>query len=61
LLENGCVGQVPYEAEVSDEVFAIAGSPTPFVLRSVYSEEGTRAFRMIGSCYVHGLMKGEVL
>jgi len=45
----------PRHAEVNDIVCVLLGRPTPFALRR--KENGQ--YRLIGECYVHGLMAGE--
>lgn len=46
----------PSEAETGDIVCIILGASVPFVLRP----EGN-AFKLIGGCYVQGVVKGEAL
>ena len=45
--------------KANDRVFILRGGNTPFVLRS----DGNRAgqFTVVGNCYVHGIMDGEIL
>jgi hypothetical protein len=50
------VGLVPDAAEVGDRICLLHGGKVPFVLRK--QEKG---FKLVGECYVHGLMKGEAL
>jgi hypothetical protein len=54
---GGYVGLIPTSAEIGDHVCIIAGCIVPFVLRD--SCQGM--FRMVGGCYIHGIMKGEAL
>ena len=49
---------VPRESEDGDCISIILGCPTPFVLRPV---EGQNHYRIVGSCYVHGLMDGQAV
>jgi hypothetical protein len=56
-LEDGHVGWAPAEAEVGDVVCVLNGSVAPFALREI--QDG--AFHLVGECYVHGLMNGEIL
>ncbi|KAE8445510.1 hypothetical protein EG329_013273 [Mollisiaceae sp. DMI_Dod_QoI] len=53
----GYVGLVPTSAEVGDHVCVLSGAIVPFVIRD--SDERPGMFRMVGGCYVHGIMKGE--
>ena len=48
------IGLAPNEAQVGDEIFVLAGSSVPFILRP---EDGHHL--VIGEAYVHGLMDGE--
>lgn len=45
--------------QVGDKVFVLIGSDVPFVLRS--SDHGEDCFFVVGDCYVHGIMDGELL
>jgi hypothetical protein len=51
---NNYIGLAPTEAQVGDEIFVLAGSSVPFILRP---ENGHHL--VIGEGYVHGLMDGE--
>jgi hypothetical protein len=57
--ENGYVGVAPGRVKVRDAVGIIKGGQVPFVLCK--SEEREGRFRLIGECYVHGVMRGEGL
>ncbi|KAL1637312.1 hypothetical protein SLS58_009403 [Diplodia intermedia] len=67
VLENGQYAMVPPEAEKGDQVAVLKGAKTPVVLRQVKRERGKKQgpwmeeWRFVGSCYVHGLMDGEVV
>jgi len=54
---TGYMALVPEEAEVGDEILAVYGARVPFVLRPV---QGTDEYRLVGECYVHGVMNGEL-
>ncbi|KAK0109539.1 hypothetical protein ONS95_002226 [Cadophora gregata] len=56
---NGFVGVVPIGAGVGDLVAVFAGGAMPFVLRPTEEIEG--GFRLLGGCYMHGLMRGEAV
>jgi hypothetical protein len=56
-LEDGHVGWALAEAEVGDVVCVLNGSVVPFALREI--QDG--AFHLVGECYVHGLINGEIL
>ncbi|PVH72680.1 HET-domain-containing protein [Cadophora sp. DSE1049] len=57
--ESGFVGLVPMGSRVGDLVVVFGGGAMPFVLRP--SEEIEAGFRLVGGCYVHGLMRGEAV
>ena len=48
------MASVPRTTEVGDRIMILSGSNVPFVLRSVDDH-----YRLIGPCYVHGIMDGE--
>ena len=55
--EEGMIGMAPCRARKGDLVVVLVGCSVPVVLREV----GTRtAWVVIGECYVHGWMNGEV-
>ncbi|EGN92503.1 hypothetical protein SERLA73DRAFT_164031 [Serpula lacrymans var. lacrymans S7.3] len=47
----------PRTARCGDKVCVLLGSELPFVLREIES----KCFRMIGECYLHGIMDGEIM
>ena len=53
---NGYVGQFPVDARKGDVVCVPLGSAVPFVVRRVRGE----SFTLVGECYVHGIMQGEI-
>jgi hypothetical protein len=53
----GYVGLVPTPAQAGDHIYVFSGAIVPFVLRD--SAERPGIFRMVGGCYIHGIMKGE--
>ncbi|KAJ4309745.1 hypothetical protein N0V84_011333 [Fusarium piperis] len=67
MTESGYLGLGPAETQVGDEVWCLFGSYMPFVLRSmektreVVTGEGEKPLHLVlGICYVHGAMDGEV-
>jgi hypothetical protein len=56
ITERGLAGIVPALSHVGDTVAVMKGGCVPFVLR-----EDNEKWRLIGECYVHGIMKGEGL
>lgn len=56
--DNGFMGLGPTDAVPGDEVVVLLGGSTPFVLRS---ENGFQNFKLVGECYVEGIMDCEAL
>ncbi|KAI0127776.1 heterokaryon incompatibility protein-domain-containing protein [Xylariales sp. AK1849] len=56
--KNGLLGLVPRDSEAGDQVIICRGSKLPLVLRPA-NEVGQ--WRLLGACYVHGMMYGEML
>jgi Heterokaryon incompatibility protein (HET) len=54
---RGYVGIVPNLAQVGDVVTIMKGGCVPFLLRESSTRSG--ALRLVGECYIHGIMKGE--
>ncbi|PVH72587.1 HET-domain-containing protein [Cadophora sp. DSE1049] len=57
--ENGFVGLVPMSSQIGDLICVFNGGAMPFIIRPSAEIEGM--FRLIGGCYIHGLMRGEAL
>ena len=55
---GGYLGLVPAGAILGDVIAVVMGCDVPLVLRPVMGE--TSRFTLIGECYVHGVMSGEV-
>lgn len=51
---NGYLAAVPYIAKAGDCIAILAGVDFPFVLRPTEDH-----YRLVGPCYVHGIMRGE--
>ncbi|KAK7449574.1 hypothetical protein CaCOL14_013291 [Colletotrichum acutatum] len=63
-LDHHYMGTVPWNAQVEDYVVLLEGFRTPFVLRKILDGNesgGGDEFLIIGDCYVHGIMDGELL
>ena len=52
--ESGRMGLLPRSARKGDHIFVFPGSSIPFVLRQC-----SEGYRILGDCYVHGMMDGE--
>ncbi|KAI3318140.1 hypothetical protein HD806DRAFT_549483 [Xylariaceae sp. AK1471] len=57
--EKGYVGVAPNLAQIGDVIAILKGGSVPFILRK--SVESLGAFRLVGDCYIHGIMHGEGL
>ena len=58
MTSNGSIAIVPPSTIIGDQIFLIQGAKVPFVLRH-RPEDGN--YTLIGECYVHGFMHGEML
>lgn len=56
ITENGYMALAPAEADEGDLVCVFLGGQTPFVLRPSLGK-----YRLVGQCYVHGIMFGEAM
>ncbi|OTA07293.1 hypothetical protein A9Z42_0081710 [Trichoderma parareesei] len=59
--KKGYFGLGPQKAEPGDRIGVLFGSGVPFVLRRWNSAEGKRVWKIVGECYVHAIMQGEVI
>ncbi|KAL9035093.1 MAG: hypothetical protein Q9180_005041 [Flavoplaca navasiana] len=58
----GYVGMAPERVERGDAVAVLHGCSMPIVLRqSMDDESGDVRWRVIGDCYLHGIMNGEAM
>ena len=61
ITSQGYLGLGPALTEVGDGVVIFGGSQTPFVLRNVDLAGVAKDFCILGDCYLHGFMYGELL
>lgn len=54
--ETGALGMVPERTEMDDEIYLICGCSVPVVMRK--DDDGIH--KIIGECYVDGVMEGEL-
>jgi hypothetical protein len=54
---GGYLGYVPSSSQIGDKICILFGSPVPFVLR----EDEGGFFKLVGECYIHGVMDGEAM
>ena len=57
ILANRAIGWVPLQARKGDLVCIFQESDLPFVIRPI---DGGESFTVVGSCYLHGIMHGEL-
>jgi hypothetical protein len=55
--KTGYLAQVPLEATTRDIIVVVLGANVPFVLRPLTSG----GYTLVGECYCHGIMYGEIL
>jgi hypothetical protein len=61
VLGDGAVGLGPAAAREGDVVVVLFGGVVPFVLRPVEREDEEKCWRLVGECFVPGLMQGEAV
>ena len=65
MTEKGYLALAPPLTKVGDRVCAILGVEVPFLFRGVEggigAQDGDWCCELVGECYVHGLMDGEML
>ena len=54
--QDGLIGLVPWRAKEGDRISVFLGGPAPFVTRGTSTGHDT----LVGECYIHGLMDGEI-
>lgn len=59
--KNRWLGLVPMATLETDIICILYGCSVPVVLRQVKTEEGVPYFQLVGECYVHGIMDGEII
>ncbi|KAH8588492.1 heterokaryon incompatibility protein-domain-containing protein [Bisporella sp. PMI_857] len=57
-IKGGYMGLVPYNAQIHDLVVVLKGASMPVLLRDHPNHHGH--FTLVGACYVHGFMDGEL-
>lgn len=59
--EQGWIGLAPHGVKAGDEAAIIIGCDIPVVFRRIGHGLNGPEFHLLGECYLHGLMFGEVL
>jgi len=57
ITERGFAGLVPGNARVGDIISVFCGASVPFLMRASQLRHGAQ--RLVGECYVYGIMEGE--
>ena len=61
ITSQGYLGLGPALTEVGDSVVIFGGSQTPFVMKKIGLAGVAKDFCILGDCYLHGFMYGELL
>ncbi len=59
--KRGYVGMVIETVEVGDAIAVLLGCSMLIVLRKAESNGGQTKWRVVGECYIHGIMDGEAM
>lgn len=60
--KNGYIGMVPQGTQPGDLVCVLFGADTPFIIRDGTQQSFVhRSYKLVGDCYIHGMMDGEGL
>jgi hypothetical protein len=63
ITKDGYLGLGPEGLRIGDHVFILSGSNVPFALRALDKKktgEFQTQYQLVGDCYVHGIMNGEM-
>ena len=58
--DRGYMGWVPPYTVSGDLVCIFHGARTPFLLRTETSDKGNHVYKLVGECFFHGMMDGEI-
>ncbi|KAI8955214.1 heterokaryon incompatibility protein-domain-containing protein [Xylaria longipes] len=61
ITDNGRVGLGVDHAKAGDQVLWVYGSKVPFIFRPFNFENESAIHNMVGDCYLHGAMEGQLL
>jgi hypothetical protein len=56
---EGYIGLAPKGARVGDQIYVLFGAEVPYALRR--KGDDLQTFEVVGECYCHGIMEGEML
>ncbi|KAB5570607.1 hypothetical protein GE09DRAFT_1218033 [Coniochaeta sp. 2T2.1] len=60
ITEKGYMGLGFKEARVGDDIHILPGMQTPYIMRKTAGRQDNE-LRLVGRCYIHGIMDGEAL
>ena len=60
ITEKGYMGLCSKEAQVGDDIYILPGMATPYTMRRTAGRQANE-LRLVGRCYIHGIMDGEAL
>jgi hypothetical protein len=55
---RGLIGMAPCRVEKGDQICVLLGCSIPMILRK---RTGREFYEVIGECYLHGYMNGEIM
>jgi hypothetical protein len=69
ITQKGYIGLCPPNALIEDLIFIVPGLSVPIILKQVNGKEkgsytnggSAKSFKLVGECYVHGVMNGEAV
>jgi hypothetical protein len=59
--DRGYIGKGPQATNIGDLVYIVAGGAQPLILRPSPEAQKPNTFKLVGQCYVHGVMDGEAV
>ena len=59
ITDGGYLGLAPTDAQAKDVIAVLEGCNVPLVLRPAKETQGQ--FAVVGECYIHGIMSGEMV
>lgn len=64
--KDGYLGLGPSDIRNGDQVYIFEGGNVPFIVRKapnriILGEQAEKCFELVGDCYVHGIMDGELM
>ena len=57
-IRDGLIGLCPVASQANDQIWLLENAAVPFILRPL---PGYEYYQLVGECYVHGIMQGELM